>query len=179
MLVGVFYLSGCTDESNIITPSNNKTSEPEWIVLPQSSGPSVETEFSVSGLIDGTAGGMLQIYEVYYAGPSGVVRVNTKLTFPKNCFPGTETITMMVDRTNGTVTYSPPMIFDNPAFLNLEFQGIDLSGIDPDSINFVYYNPNGYYETVEYNKLAVSMESGRLTLQDGKIPHFSRYGYSR
>ncbi|HSP88731.1 MAG TPA: hypothetical protein VLN45_11395 [Ignavibacteriaceae bacterium] len=180
MFAAVFALFvGCSENLQVNEPEVKTASGPNWITLPQKSGSSVETEYSVSGVIDGTQGGQLSITEIYFAGPFGNVKVSAKLKFAKNSFAGTETITMVVDNVNGTVTYSPHMNFSIPALLDLEFQGIDLTGINPDSIDFVYHNPDGYFDTIDYQSLTVKVADGKLTLTDGKIPHFSRYGFSR
>ena len=86
---------------------------------------------------------------------------------------------MVLEDVNGTITYSPSMNFNVPAILDLDYRGIDLTGINPDSIDFVYHNPNGNFDSAEYDEIRVNVEDGRLELKDAKIPHFSRYGYSR
>lgn len=181
LMAGILFITGCTDESNIFAPQNSQVSGPNWITLPapQYGTASVETEYSVTENIDGTIGGKLQINDIYFGGPHNTVKINVKLTFPKNCFTGTQNITMIVDNVNGTITYSPSMNFDIPALLDLQFQGLDLAGIDPDSINFVYHNPDGDFDSMEYDRLTVNMVNGTISMKDGKIPHFSRYGFSR
>lgn len=180
IITGIIFLAGCTDENNLITPEINQKAGPDWITLPAPvGGASVENEYSVTGVINGVDGGKLQINEIYLGGPYSTVRLGIKLTFPQNCFQGTETITMNVDMVHGTVTYSPSMQFDIPALLDLDFQGIDLSGIDADSINFVYHNPDGYFDIMESNTITVNTVNGTISMKDGKVPHFSRYGFSR
>ena len=170
---------GCNENLQVVEPEYNSVSGPNWITLPQQSGSSVETEYSVTGQINGIDGGKLEINEIYFGGPQSTVKVNVILKFPKNCFQGTKTITMLVDNVNGTVTYSPSMNFDIPALLDLQFGGIDLTGINPDDIDFVYHNPDGYFDSMEYLRLIVDPKSGTIKLIDGKVPHFSRYGFSR
>ncbi|OGU74921.1 MAG: hypothetical protein A2V93_04195 [Ignavibacteria bacterium RBG_16_34_14] len=179
LTLGIIFLAGCADNDSIVAPENNQTSGPNWITLPQQNGASVETEWSVTGEINGTEGGELKIDDAYFAGPFGNVKVKAKLKFKHNSFQGTETITMVLDNVNGTVTYSPHMNFNKPAELDLEFQGIDLTGVNPDSVDFVYQNPDGYFESVDYKKITVKMEDGKIKVENGKIPHFSRYGFSR
>jgi len=179
IIVGISFFLGCSDKENIIAPENDQTSGPNWITLPQRNGSSVETEYSVTQQIDGSLGGKLEISDIYFAGPQGVVKVKATLKFPQNCFTGIETITMTADNVNGTIIYSPPMNFNIPALLDLEYQGIDLTGVEPDSVDFVYQDPDGSYDSMEYDKIQVIMAIGKLMLKDGKIPHFSRYGFSR
>ncbi len=178
IMIGFLFLIGCSDENSLVAPENNQASAPNWITLPQRSGSSVETEFSVTNQINGSLGGILEINQTYNSGPI-VVKVKAKLQFPANCFPGTENITMLVDNVSGTVTYSPSMNFNIPAILDLEFMGLDLTGINPADINFAYQDPDGSFDFVEYDKLKVQMNNGGLELKNAQIPHFSRYGYCR
>ncbi len=179
IIAGIFFFAGCSDKDSIVTPENNQASAPNWITLPQRDGLSIENVFSVTKTIKGKDGGELKIDEHYSAGPHGEVKVIAKLNFKKHSFEGTQTITMIVDDVNGTITYSPSMVFDKPAELYVKLEGLDLYGIDPDDIDFVYYDPSGNYGTVEYKELNVDISSGTLELKEGEIPHFSRFGYTR
>jgi len=179
MIIGIFFFAGCSDKDSIVTPENNQTSAPNWITLPQSEGLSIENEFSITKNIKGKDGGELIIDKNYNAGPHGTVKIITKLKFYRNSFAGTKNITMTVDDVNGTITFSPSMIFDKPAELYVKLEGLDLSGIDPNDIDFVYYDLSGIYGPVERKEIIVDISSGTLELKEGKIPHFSRYGYSR
>ena len=179
MIVGIVFFIGCSDQDTILGPGNNLTSGPNWITLPPRSGFSIESDFSVTKQIDGNKGGRLEINVQYLGGPHGEVRLKAILELPANCFSGSKNITMVLEDVNGTITYSPSMNFNVPAILDLEYRGIDLTGINPDSIDFVYHNPNGNFDSAEYDEIRVNVEDGRLELKDAKIPHFSRYGYSR
>ena len=86
---------------------------------------------------------------------------------------------MVVDDVNGTITYSPSMNFNTPAELYVKLEGLDIYGINPDLIDFSYHNPNGSFSQVDYKEIQVDISSGTLELKEGKIPHFSRYGFSR
>jgi len=175
----ITLFTGCSENLQVNEPQVNTTTGPNWITLPKRNGSSVETEYSVTKQINGIAGGKIELEEHYFAGPFGEVKLKVKLDFPANCFSYTETITMIVDNVNGTVTYAPHMNFDKPAKLDLEIEGLDLTGINPDSIEFVYHNPDGYYDTMGNKKIKVRFEDGEIKLEDGKVPHFSRYGFSR
>ena len=86
---------------------------------------------------------------------------------------------MVIDDINGTVTYSPSMNFDKPAILDLKFEGVDLTGVNRDSVDFVYIDYDGLFNPVEYKEIKVDVAKGVLELVDGLIPHFSRYGWGR
>ena len=40
-------------------------------------------------------------------------------------------------------------------------------------------NANGVYKSIQYGEIIVDKQSGILELKEGKIPHFSRYGWVR
>jgi hypothetical protein len=172
-------LTGCSENLQVNEPQVGTTAGPNWITLPQRSGGlSTENSFSVTKEIKGKDGGELRINE-YYNGPNGEIKIIAKLKFDRNAFIGTQDITMTIDDVNGTVTYSPPMSFVKPAHLELRFEGLDLSEINTDSVDFVYHDPLGFFGPIDYRELKVEIPRGVLELKDGKIPHFSRYGFSR
>jgi hypothetical protein len=152
---------------------------PNWITLPQrTNNLSIETEFSITKRIYGSSGGELKL-DKKYSTTNGSFHILATLKFEKNSFSDYADITMTVDDVNGTVTYSPSMNFLKPATLNLKFEGLDLTGIHPDSLDFVYYSPYGSQGSIVYQEIRTGMATGLLELRNGKIPHFSRYGFSR
>jgi hypothetical protein len=86
---------------------------------------------------------------------------------------------MSVDDENGTITYSPSMNFNKPAELYLKLEGLDLYDISKNSIDFAYHDPTGSFGQVDYKEIIVDISSGIVELKEGKIPHFSRYGFTR
>ena len=71
------------------------------------------------------------------------------------------------------------MVFDKPVKLNIRYTGIDLSNINPDSVDFIFQNYDGSTEQIEYTYLIVEPNEGRLELKRAKLHHFSRYGWIR
>jgi len=179
MITGIFFFAGCSEKDSIVNPENNQTSAPNWITLPQRSGNLVEAETSTTKNINGSSGGEIIIDWNYNGGPHGEVKVIAKLKFLSGSFSGTKTITMVVNDVDGTITYSPSMNFNKPAELYVKLEGLDLYGINPDSIDFSYHDPSGSFGQVDYKEIQVDISSGTLELKEGKIPHFSRYGFSR
>ena len=84
---------------------------------------------------------------------------------------------MDIDDQTGVSTFNPHIIFNFPAVLNQTFSGLDLSGIDPNNIQLYYLDTDGSYEVMQYDQLIVDVETGTITVINGKIPHFSLYGY--
>jgi hypothetical protein len=112
-----------------------------------------------------------------YESEFGEVNIDLKIKFKKNTFPEDTEITMNYETETGVITFEPHMIFNKDAELEAKYDGVDLNGIDVDKVRFVFMNPNGNYETVEVHKVKVKVEHGSLTVNDGHIPHFSRYGF--
>jgi len=180
LLFMLTILAGCNSENNIINPEPEKGMQKTWIQLPKpANGLSTEMVFSKSQNINGNSGGEIIIDKNYYGGPHGEVKIIAKLKFPKGAFSGTRNITMTIDEVEGTVTYSPAMNFNKPAELYLKFEGMDIYGINPSQIDFVYFGKDGLFYTVNYKEIQVDIPSGILELKDGLIPHFSRYGWGR
>ena len=69
-------------------------------------------------------------------------------------------------------------MFGTPAILNFKFTGVDLTGIDPGTIKFVYYNA----ETGELSETGgtpiIDLDSCTLQIVNAVIPHFSRWGWT-
>jgi len=179
LTLGFIFLVGCADNNSIVAPENNQVSAPNWITLPQGNGSSVENQISKTKNIKGSSGGEIIIDYNYNGGPHGEIKIIAKLKFLSGSFSGTKTITMVVNDVDGTITYSPSMNFNKPAELYVKLEGLDLYGINPDSIDFSYHDPSGSFGQVDYKEIQVDISSGTLELKEGKIPHFSRYGFSR
>ena len=179
-VVGLLFWGGCQESSRIVEPENDQAPTPKWIELPKniSHSSSIEMEFSAFQRINGNSGGEI-ILDRNYSGTNGDVKIIAKLKFYEGSFKGTELITMTVDDVNGTVTYSPSMNFDKPAELYLKLEGLDLSGINPEDIDFVYFSPSGTIGSVAYKEIKVDIQSGTLELKEGIIPHFLRLGFTR
>ncbi len=123
------------------------------IQLPQRSPAFKDSVYSISVEIDGSIGGQIN-YENYYISTEGdSVTFYFDLYIPKNAFQGTETITATYDSTLAAIHFTPSMTFDSSLHLFLGYKGLDLSGMQTGTIDFVYTRDDG---TVE---LVVKMES--------------------
>jgi hypothetical protein len=70
------------------------------------------------------------------------------------------------------------MEFNQDVIYNAKFTGLNLTGIDPSSIDFVYQDESGAIEKIEYDALNIDVENGVLEIVNARIPHFSRYGFT-
>jgi len=69
------------------------------------------------------------------------------------------------------------MVFNFPAILNQTFSGLDLTGLNPDNVKLYYLAEDGNYEVMQCDQLIVDVANGTITVVNGKIPHFSLYGF--
>lgn len=166
---------GCSEETLVdssLPASNNKL-----VRLPVRQGLSLNSNFSDSKQISGSEGGSLTLQGSYSGGPYGTVTVNSTLTFPAGSFSGAKTITITAEDDYCASSFWPGMSFSQPGIYNLTYTGIDLTGIDPSNISFVYLNNNGDLEYAENDGIFVDFSTGKLQVINARIPHFSRYGF--
>ena len=136
-------------------------------------------QLRISKVIDGRIGGDLIIDFEYYTSPKDTITIIASLIFPPGSFDGLKEISMVMDNKIGTISFYPHMVFNIPALLNLKYNGINLSDINTNSINFVYQNDDGLVEQVIYDAIKVLPEVGYLELMNASLEHFSRYGWTR
>jgi hypothetical protein len=84
---------------------------------------------------------------------------------------------MTVNDQFGTATFSPSGAFSKPVIYNLTIVGLNLRGINPANVKFVYMAPDGNYYVPQYDRLYVEIQSGKLQIENARLPHFSRYGF--
>ena len=172
----IFILAGCSQDGNVTGPSAQ--SGKSFLKLPAVSQLSQETEYVVSQSIDGSVGGQVSINENIPGGPYGQVVFNGSLSVPAGAFTGTQNIGITFDDAVTAAYYSPsPYTFDQPLSLTLEYSGLDLSGINPATLDFVYERRDGSFERVSYDRIEVDITSGMLKVINARLPHFSRYGF--
>ena len=134
--------------------------------------------FSQTYTVDGSVGDKL--YEGYsWRDENGKkVTMAATLEIPKGAYEGELTFDLIFDLENLAVElYPSPFTFDIPVILDLKFSGVDLSDINEDELTFNYLD--GEEEDLEIKKIKINKKKGSLVIQGAKIPHFSRYGWSR
>jgi hypothetical protein len=173
---------GCMQESNITEPINNieKTQSKTIIMLPAKADINVEDVFTTSQNVSGTAGGQLHLTRSYLGTNGNLVTVDCKLTVPANnyAFSNDRNITMQVGSEAG-VDFFPSMTFSQPVILNYTITGVDLSGVNPDDVNFYYVDTNGNLAPTVNDGVTVDLNSGTLNVVNAQLPHFSRWAYAR
>ncbi len=75
------------------------------------------------------------------------------------------------------VTFQPHgTVFSTPAILNITAHGVDFAGVDPNSVDIYYDNPEtGLWEPMQRDQLIVDIISGTVQVINAQLPHFSRY----
>lgn len=178
IIIFVMALSGCTKENPLENSVPAGIEDRTLINLPESSGEQVEAVFSASNTINGFKGGDVTINRQYKANAE-TVKIFARIKFRPGAFTGIKLIKMMIDDVNGTISFDPPSVFSRSADLDLKFEGINLSRIDPKKVEFVYINPNGTFEPIIYKSMTVDIPAKMLEVKDAEINHFSRYGWCR
>ena len=176
-LLSVFVI-GCSEQTSITSPENIiQTQEPNWIVSLSSHDLSVNTIHSASVLIDGAKGGSVQIRKDIPGGPFGKIHIDSRLQINAGSFVGKMTISTYVDDAGFLTTFGPSYIFNKPLVYTLLLQGIDLTGVNPASVKFVYQAADGSITQCQYSSIDVDLSRGKLKVNSALIPHFSRYGF--
>lgn len=178
----MLMLSACQTEGPIIgpeSPASQKQAnfQPKWVGLPQNANVRLLKNFSTSEWITVENGGRLTIDETYTSVEGKQVRTYSDIVLAPGCVQQDVTISMEIDDETGVSTFLPHQMFNFPAILNQTFTGLNLSGIDVSKVHLYYYGKDGTWEIMECDDLIIDVATGTITLVNGKLPHFSVYGY--
>ena len=172
------FVVGCSEQSSVLAPVNNvNTNEPNWIVFLSSNDLAVNTIHSASALIDGVKGGSIEMRKDVPGGPFGKTHIDSRLVIRAGSFLGKMTISTYVDDTGFLTTFGPSYVFSKPLEYTLLLQGLDLTGVNPANVKFVYQAANGTISQYQYSSIDVDLTRGKLKVNSALIPHFSRYGF--
>ncbi|MBT8386920.1 MAG: hypothetical protein KJO12_05865, partial [Ignavibacteria bacterium] len=151
-LFSVLFFFGCNQESEITSPVNNSTNpQLKLISLPTPSGGlNVETDYTVYKEIDGEDGGTFYA-EYTYQGSNGNVSQASHLYFPEDAFDEEETISQTFSTVGAAMVFGPAMQFQEQVIFSYKVTGLDLTGLNPETLDFVYIDANGNMYPVEYS----------------------------
>jgi len=191
ILITILILTiwGCADNNSLTGPADQTnssvtqgvTAELNYFKLPKfiSKGLSKGgTGFSVTKLVKAKKNTKMEIKDDYN-GPNGKVKVSIKIDFKKGTVKEDTEITMSFDPVYGIIEFSPHMIFNKDARLELAYDGLDpdeMAEVEPD-LDFIYLAPDGTYEKIDKTKIKIKAKKGEIKLIHGKLPHFSRYAF--
>ena len=131
-----------------------------------------------SGFIDGQVGGLIEIYHEFYHNKD-TIKISATLEIQHSSFIGVEEISMVLHNDIGIISFYPHLAFDRPAILHVRYDNIDVSNIDPNTVEFIYQNYDGSIEQIDYKQIHVDDNKNYFFLDDAKLDHFSRYGWAR
>ncbi|MBU2492023.1 MAG: hypothetical protein KJ571_05305 [Bacteroidetes bacterium] len=182
ILTSIILFSACQNDSQITGPQSTEfqkaqTYEPLWIGLPQAADISLHKKFWKEKKFKAKDGGELVIDVTYTTRKNTEVVAYSSIYFPPKSLKKDCTIGMQIDDNTGVAEFWPHQTFNEPAILNQTFIGLDLSGIDVTQIKLFYIDKDGNYEVMEYDQLIIDVESGTIQVINGRIPHFSIYGF--
>ncbi|MGA9120582.1 MAG: hypothetical protein WB699_14555 [Bacteroidota bacterium] len=195
MLTGAFLLPGCTDNSPVApvaeqaintsssTADSTVVSTLTRIVWPVPNQPETDS-LSDSVYVTPDSGGMVKVkWTNYDSTHHRMSSVSFTLQIPAHAVTSPKTITITVDKNAPDISaeFGPSgTVFLTPALLDVQVAGLDLSSFsDTDNIDLWYVNPNGWINTMQYNKFRLNTKMGTLAVTDLQIPHFSRYCFGR
>jgi hypothetical protein len=178
-LASLMFFFGCEQSSDpTSSESSLPTSQLNLISIPTPAGGlSVETLLTEYKEIEGDEGGRFTAYFSYEGGPFGEVTVYSKLYFFDDAFSGDKVISQTLDTEYAAMSFGPSMQFDARVKLDLRITGLDLTGVDPDDVDFVFVDDDGNIEHVEYDEIEVNLSTGTIEVDDVELTHFSRYGF--
>jgi hypothetical protein len=176
LFTGLIFF-GCNQEAEITSPEDTGSYQQyELISLPPpSSGAHIESQTQTK-IIDGEEGGSFYA-EFGYQSSTGMVYQVSYLDFEEEAFEGTKTISKTFSTTGAAMIFGPPMQFEENVKYTYKVSGLDLTGVNPNTLDFVYIDASGNIYSVQYNSIAIDKNSGTLAVYGANLPHFSRYGF--
>ena len=178
-LLLILILFGCNQESEITSPvDTGPDHQYKLIQLPApKSGLQIETEYTVYKWIEGEEGGRFNASYSYQSN-SGQVDQYSNLRFYPRAFSYDEKRISQTFNTEGAaMKFGPSMQFGGIVELSYTIYGIDVSNLDPNTLDFVYIDANGNMVPVNYEYVTMDVNTGTLKVKNAELPHFSRYGF--
>ena len=114
---------------------------------------------------------------MFPGGPFGKIHVDSKLVILSGSFTGSMTISTNIDDVNFLTTFGPSYVFNKPLEYTLLLQGLNLNGVNPANVKFVWVATDGSIHECASDGVDVDLAKGKLKVNKAKIPHFSRYGF--
>jgi len=176
LLVILLLILGCEQVTDVNSPQEQILNK-QMISLPTPTGLAVEDLHTEYKEINGAYGGWFGEDFSYEGGPNGTVYFHSTLHFYANSFTGTQTISQTFNTETAAITFGPSMQFNIPVDYTLTITGLDLTGVNPNTLDFVYIDANGNMYAVQKDYVTMDLSTGMLKVKNAKLNHFSRYGF--
>ncbi len=197
LLLSALLLVGCMDSSSDLTSPDvqitQQSTSPIWVKLPGDPGQGfgVETPYSTSKLIKGKKGGVIKLkVRIHQHGSEfgDHFEIKAKVKVEKHSFPDDEerlfTITMDPDYAYLNISPSPHTLYEHVT-VDWEIKGIDVSEINPDTFDYLYFGDNNVVLTTVNHQLTVDYDKHKIRVKKGIIyptpteesPSGTRYGF--
>lgn len=176
LLVILLVTSGCEQVTDVNPPPQQILNK-QLISLPLPSGMLIEDLHTEYKEINGAYGGWFSEDFSYDGGPNGNVNFHSTLHFYSGSFYGTQNIMQQFNTETAALIFGPSMQFNVPVEYTLTITGLDLTGVNPNTLDFVYIDANGNMFYVEKDYVYMDSNIGLLKVKNAKLNHFSRYGF--
>jgi hypothetical protein len=174
-LLTLLFISGCDQITEINAPQERVINK-QLINLPQRVGLGVET-ITYTQDINGANQSEFQRTYSYQNSSGGTVFQFGDLDFFPGAFTGTKTISMTFNTGGAAMEFGPAMQFQARVDYTYKITGLDLTGVNPATLDFVYIDASGNMYTVDYDYVTMDAATGMLKVVNAVLPHFSRYGF--
>ncbi|HYQ87716.1 MAG TPA: hypothetical protein VES59_10785 [Bacteroidota bacterium] len=170
-------MTGCGEKGSPLESAAPKKS-PQMIALP---GPvALNKIIPVSRLIKADSGGTVTLsYD------NGQVQkhftIDASLVFAPHAVDRDVVVTMSLDDSLLVLNFNPAMAFNIPAELQVKASGLSLSATAASAgYKLFWYDPlTSTWVEMPAQSITVAPAAGSLECINGRIPHFSQYGFGR
>ncbi len=184
LFVGLF--SSCSDISNPAAPSSQYQS---GVIVPRSSVSflslssrqttnRLETMISHSEIISPVTGGDVTLEHKYNASNGNLVTINMNLHFAPGIVTQPTSVSISMNTDLLIADFSPSLgAFAKDVIFTATVTGVDLSSVPDGADVKLFYINDETCETMGVDAITYDKNAGTVTLTNGKIPHFSLYGF--
>ena len=170
-------ITGCGEKAGLLE-SGAAVRSPQMVALP---GPFVLHKIiPVSRLITADSGGTVKLS--YDNGQvQGHFTIDASLVFAPHAVDRDVLVTMSLDDSLLVLNFNPAMAFNIPADLQVKAAGLNLSATaSATGYKLFWYDPlRSTWVEMPADSINVTPAAGALECINGKIPHFSEYGFGR
>ena len=186
LAVLLVILVGCNQETPVSALNDNPVPERataisasgktiQFLAFADTRAATLSKSTTVQKYISRPNGGYLYLYQNH-----GGIEAEFRLDVLPGAIDFSKTISMTFDDENyegfTDIVFGPHGTqFSIPALLDVNVQGLDLTGINPNNVKLYYVNDNGLWEEMVAASIMVNVNDNNVEIIDAQLPHFSRY----